>query len=814
VEEPVIPEPENLPPVGSSFTLSINGEEWKDGVLHEVNASDPEGGVVNYSIIDGNQDLDLDGNNTFSLSETGKLSVHDQEDFILQANQTISLNVLLSDLDGKQSIVTGTIELSSAEVLNPVEEPVIPEPENLPPVGSSFTLSVTDEDWKNGVLDEVNASDPEGGVVYYSIIDGNQDFDLDGNNTFSLSENGKLSVHDQEDFLLQADRTISLNILLSDSDGKQSFVTGQIELGSAEVLNPVEEPTVIESENIAPVGSSFTLSVTGEDWKNGVLHEVNANDPEGGAIYYSISYGNQDIDLDGNNTFSLSENGKLTVHDQEDFLLQADQTISLTILLSDSDGKQSFVTGTIELGSAEALNPVQEPVIPEPENLPPVGNSFTLSVTDEDWKNGVLHEVNASDPEGGLVYYSIIAGNQDIDLDGSKTFSLSESGKLIVQDQEDFLLQANQTINLTILLFDFDGKQSFVTGQLELGSEEVLNPVEKPVVSEPENLPPVGNSFTLSVTDEDWKNGVLHEVNASDPEGGVVYYSIIDGNQDFDLDGNKTFSLSESGKLSVLDFEDFVLQSNRTIMLNILLSDLDGKQSFVTGRIELGSEEVLNPLEKPVVSEPENLPPVGSSFTLSITGEDWKDGVLHEVNASDPEGGVVYYSIIDGNQDIDLDGNQTFSLSESGKLSVRDQKDFISQANQSISLNLSLSDSEGKQSFVFGQIELGNGLVLNSLSNIFNKKWFDSDWFGQFFSFESEWLYHSQLGWLYVQLDQTNEGFWFWDPYFQGWWWTSPQVFPYYFISLEDMNQWHYLNLNSQNLQFFDFKSQKWSQRL
>jgi hypothetical protein len=26
----------------------------------------------------------------------------------------------------------------------------------------------------------------------------------------------------------------------------------------------------------------------------------------------------------------------------------------------------------------------------------------------------VLHEVNASDPEGGLVNYSIIAGNQDL----------------------------------------------------------------------------------------------------------------------------------------------------------------------------------------------------------------------------------------------------------------------------------------------------------------------------------------------------------------------------------------------------------------
>ena len=135
------------------------------------------------------------------------------------------------------------------------------------------------------------------------------------------------------------------------------------------------------------------------------------------------------------------------------------------------------------------------------------------------------------------------------------------------------------------------------------------------------------------------------------------------------------------------------------------------------------------------------------------------------------------------------------------------------QANQTINLNILLSDPDGKQSFVTGKIELGNGLVLNSHTNIYNNKWFVTDWFGQFFSFESEWLYHSQLGWLYVQLDQTNEGFWFWDPYFQGWWWTSPQVFPYYFISSENMNQWHYLAISSNNLRFYDFRKLMWSYR-
>ena len=210
-----------------------------------------------------------------------------------------------------------------------------------------------------------------------------------------------------------------------------------------------------------------------------------------------------------------------------------------------------------------------------------------------------------------------------------------------------------------------------------------------------------------------------------------------------------------------------------------MLFDSDGNQTFVSGQIELAGEDLLNPVVEP---EPQNLPPISSSFEVSVNDNFWKNGALHEINASDPEGGTVYYTLTEGNRDYDLDGNRTFLLSETGVLSVWDQDDFILQANQEINLNIRLSDSEGNQVSISGQIELGNGLVLNSFPKNLDHNWFGSDWFGDFFSSESEWLYHSQLGWLYVQVDLTNEGFWFWDPYFQGWWWTSPQVFPYYFI--------------------------------
>ena len=547
-------------------------------------------------------------------------------------------------------------------------------------------------------------------MVYYSIIEGNEDLDSDGNKTFILSESGNLTVHDRDDFLQQANQTITLNILLSDSDGKQAFVSGQIELASADLLNPAQEPIEPEPQNLAPIGTSFTLLIKNEDWKNGVLQEINASDPEGGKVYYLITEGNRDYDLDGNRTFLLSETGSLSVLDQDDFLLQANRTINLKFLLSDSEGNQTFVSGQIELAGEDLLNPVAEP---EPQNLAPVGTPFALLVNDEDWKNGILHEINASDPEGGTIYYAITEGNQDYDLDGKRTFYLSETGALSVLDYEDFISQANRTINLKILLFDSDGNQTFVSGQIELAGEDLLNPVVEP---EPQNLAPVATPFALLVNDEDWKNGVLHEINASDPEGGTIYYAITEGNQDYDLDGKRTFYLSETGALSVLDYEDFISQAAKTINLKILLFDSDGNQTFVSGQIELAGEDLLNPVAEP---EPQNLPPISSSFEVSVNDNFWKNGALHEINASDPEGGTVYYTLTEGNRDYDLDGNRTFLLSETGVLSVWDQDDFILQANQEINLNIRLSDSEGNQVSISGQIELGNGLVLNSFPKKF-----------------------------------------------------------------------------------------------
>jgi hypothetical protein len=160
---------------------------------------------------------------------------------------------------------------------------------------------------------------------------------------------------------------------------------------------------------------------------------------------------------------------------------------------------------------------------------------------------------------------------------------------------------------------------------------------------------------------------------------------------------------------------------------------------------------------------------------------------------------------------LDLDGNNTFSLSESGKLIVQDHDDFILQANQTISLNILLSDSDGKQSTVSGQLQLGNSLILNSIKSANNSAWYSSDWFGYFYSSEGQWLYHNQLGWLFIQQDIINEGYWVWDYQEMIWWWTRPGIFPFTFNS--EVRGWNYFNFQNNPILIYNYQTASWKNR-
>ena len=87
-------------------------------------------------------------------------------------------------------------------------------------------------------------------------------------------------------------------------------------------------------------------------------------------------------------------------------------------------------------------------------------------------------------------------------------------------------------------------------------------------------------------------------------------------------------------------------------------------------------------------------------------------------------------------------------------------------------------------------IDLGNG-------------WRFLDWFGHYFkpNENSDWIFHVQLGWLYVSIKSSND-IWMYSSKF-GWFWTAQNCFP--FVANSTGN-WKYFDLQRKLVYDFDLK--------
>ena len=183
--------------------------------------------------------------------------------------------------------------------------------------------------------------------------------------------------------------------------------------------------------------------------------------------------------------------------------------------------------------------------------------------------------------------------------------------------------------------------------------------------------------------------------------------------------------------------------------------------------------------------------------------------VVQNFPSVDYDGDPVEIEIISGNVDTDGDGISFLSLS-TGNLVVEDADELSNLMGQKFSLTFSLSDGRGKSSETQGAIWIDNGLTFASDTNLENM-WVSSDWFGSFYSTGSSWVYHSQLGWLYVYADDAH-GYWFWDAVYSNWWWSNPDVFPY-FIEQGDSQKWKYFDLGQNPPKVYDFNTNQWLTR-
>ena len=151
--------------------------------------------------------------------------------------------------------------------------------------------------------------------------------------------------------------------------------------------------------------------------------------------------------------------------------------------------------------------------------------------------------------------------------------------------------------------------------------------------------------------------------------------------------------------------------------------------------------------------------------------------ILEQLYISDADGDTVSVTIVDENDAFDVDGDQlgAFGLNSSNQLVVLDVSDanFLLNDNDSLTITFLLNDNNGKTSLLEGVIT-GAGSFENISNNnaiqrfnsndfslldaVYNRdtSWYNSSWFGDFYPGKDGWLYHNNLGWLYLHPSEHN----------------------------------------------------------
>ena len=469
-------------PIVADETFTIVENSATGTVVGTVTGSDPDGDALTYSITAGN---DLGG---FAIDAiTGELTVADVA--VIDFEQTPVFTLTVAASDGQLS-GTGTVTVNLTDV-----------DDNAAPVIADQSFDLPENSAAGTQVGTVVASDPESSTLTYSVTAGNDAgaFSIDGSS-------GLLSVVDDSTLDFEVTPSIELTVSVSDGDlSSEALIIIN--------LSDVNESPAIESQ-------AFSIAENADDGSS--VGSVSATDPDGEALSFSITSGN---DAGG---FTIdSSTGLITVNDAR--VLDFETSPNFNLLVEVTDG--SFVVSAL---MSVTLSDVAEA---------PAVDSQTFEIAENSDEGTSVGTVVATDPEGDQISFAVTAGNDA----GGFTINAA-TGELTVADAS---------------VLDFETTPEFaLTVQVSDGSLTASATITIVLTDVDENRAPEISDQSFDIPENSANGTSVGSVVAADPDGDDITFSITAGNTSGGFDINTTtgeITVADGGVLDFEEIQSFVL---------------------------------------------------------------------------------------------------------------------------------------------------------------------------------------------------------------------------------------------------------------
>ena len=580
------------------FTLAENVDGNGTRIsLGTVSAADPDGATVGYTLVGGNE------SGLFAIDEASGEVFYAGPGEDHESVPSHELTVRASD---------GTSTTDTTVTVTVTDTPEAPSFAQ-----ASYEFTLAENAVGNGTrvsLGTVSATDPDGATVGYSLAGGNES----GRFTIDASSGELFYIGPGEDHesvpshaltVRASDGTrtkdTAVTVAVTDVRGDSEApgedlpngrpTSGLVLVDEGAVTGNIEEPGDVDWFAVQLVaGRTYRIDVRGQPTGDGTLVDAHLHgvyDGDGGLIGGTTNF-------DG----GTSHNSRLV------FTAPGEGTYY--IAASGGNGTQAYGTGTYEL----EVRDVRAPVFAES------GYRFALSENAEGSVERLsLGTVEATDPDGATVRYSLVGGND------SGLFAIDEtSGEFYyVGGGEDY--ESGVTSHeLTVRANDGTGSTDATV------TVAITNEAEPPAFAEE------SYAFALAENTDGSVNRLsLGVVEATDPDGGAVRYSLSGGND------SGSFAIDEtSGEL-------FYVGSGEDYESDTGLYELTVRASDAAHAVDTTvTVTVTDEAEAPLFAEE------SYAFALAENTDGSVNRIsLGTVQATDPDGGdTLRYSLIGGNE--------------------------------------------------------------------------------------------------------------------------------------------------------------------